>query len=135
VSPTVASPWQRSKTVRISYVNIFVKNLGVATEFYRDKLGLPLGFSSEEHGYASFAGGGIRLGVAVPGPDHGELVGRHTGIGLEVADLEAEHARLSDLGVRFAMPPTKQPWGGFMALIADPDGNVFYLDQVSATPG
>jgi predicted enzyme related to lactoylglutathione lyase len=28
------------------------------------------------------------------------------------------------------MPPTDQPWGGFMATFADPDGNVFYLDQL-----
>ncbi len=26
------------------------------------------------------------------------------------------------------MPPTKQPWGGYMALFADLDGNIFYLD-------
>jgi len=53
-------------------------------------------------------------------------------IGGAIDDLEAEHARLSGLGVRFTMPPTKQPWGGFMALVSDPDGNVFYLDQVAA---
>ena len=52
-------------------------------------------------------------------------------IAFAVDDLEAEHARLSALGVVFTMPPTRQPWGGFMALVADPDGNVFYLDQVS----
>ena len=28
------------------------------------------------------------------------------------------------------MPPEKQPWGGFMAMFLDPDGNSFYLDQV-----
>ena len=28
------------------------------------------------------------------------------------------------------MPPTQQPWGGFMAMFTDPDGNVFYLDQL-----
>jgi predicted enzyme related to lactoylglutathione lyase len=53
-------------------------------------------------------------------------------VGLAVSDLEATHARLSGLGVAFDMPPTRQPWGGFMALLADPDGNVFYLDEVSA---
>jgi len=26
-------------------------------------------------------------------------------------------------------------WGGFMALMEDPDGNVFYLDQISAAHG
>ncbi|MFM8643852.1 MAG: VOC family protein, partial [Actinomycetota bacterium] len=57
--------------------------------------------------------------------------GRHTGIGLVVADLDAEFARLTSLGVQFPMPPTRQPWGGVMALVADPDGNVFYVDQAA----
>ena len=121
--------------MQISYVNVFVADLEKATEFYRDKLGLHLQFSSPEHGYASFAAGSVRLGVALPGTDHAELVGRHTGVGFEVADFEAEYTRLSGLGVRFTMPPTRQPWGGFMAMISDADGNVFYLDQVSAAHG
>ena len=28
------------------------------------------------------------------------------------------------------MPPERQPWGGFMAMFRDPDGNTFYLDQL-----
>lgn len=121
--------------MQLAYVNVFVRELGHATEFYRDKLGLPLQFSSPEHGYASFSAGSVRLGIALPGPDHAQLVGRHTGVGLAVSDLEAECTRLSGLGVRFTMPPTRQPWGGFMAMISDPDGNLFYLDQVSAAHG
>jgi len=121
--------------MQISYVNVFVADLEKATEFYRDKLGLHLQFASPEHGYASFAAGSIRLGVALPGTDNAEFVGRHTGVGFEVADLEAEFTRLSGLGVRFTMQPTRQPWGGFMALISDADGNIFYLDQVSTAHG
>lgn len=118
--------------MRISYVNVFVTDLARAIGFYRDTLGLSLQYASPEHGYASFAAGPVRLGVALAGADQAALVGRHTGVGLEVADLEAEHARLAGLAVRFTMAPTRQPWGGFMAMIADTDGNVFYLDQVSA---
>ena len=121
--------------MQISYVNVFVRDLTEATKFYCNKLGLELQFSSSEHGYASFFAGGVRLGVALPGADQAQLVGRHTGVGFEVPDLEAEHARLSGLGVRFTMPPTRQPWGGFMAMISDADGNEFYLDQVSAAHG
>jgi predicted enzyme related to lactoylglutathione lyase len=121
--------------MQISYVNVFVSDLDKAIEFYRDKLGLQLQFSSPEHGYASFAAGSVRLGVALPGAYQAELVGRHTGVGFEVADIEAEHTRLSGLGVDFTIPPTRQPWGGFMAMISDLDGNVFYLDQVSAAHG
>jgi predicted enzyme related to lactoylglutathione lyase len=121
--------------MQIAYVNVFVSDLARAVQFYERSLGLSLQLSSPEHGYASFFAGGVRLGIAVPGPDQKELIGRHTGVGLEVADLEAEHARLSELGVNFTMPPTRQPWGVFMALVADPDGNVFYLDQISTAHG
>lgn len=118
--------------IQIAYVNVFVRDLTRAVEFYQGKLGLEVEHSAPEHGYASLAAGPVRLGLAVAGADQQDLVGRHTGVGLAVADLEAEHARLSSAGVAFTMPPTRQPWGGFMALAADPDGNVFYLDEVSA---
>ncbi|MBM3717916.1 MAG: VOC family protein [Actinobacteria bacterium] len=118
-------------TMQIGYVNVFVSDLERAISFYRDKLKLSLQFSSPDHGYASFSAGTVRLGIALPGADHANLLGRHTGIGLVVADLDAEFARLTSLGVQFPMPPTRQPWGGVMALVADPDGNVFYVDQAA----
>ena len=58
------------------------------------------------------------------------LLGRQTGFGFGVRDLEAVHKELASRGVEFTMAPTRQPWGGFMSMFADPDGNVFYLDQV-----
>jgi catechol 2,3-dioxygenase-like lactoylglutathione lyase family enzyme len=79
--------------MQISYVNVFVGDLARATEFYRDKPGLRLEFSAKEHGYASFSAGSVRLGMVSTGPDQAQLVGRHTGVGFDVADLEAEHAR------------------------------------------
>lgn len=118
--------------MRIAYVNVFVSDLDRAVAFYQATLNLELQHASAEHGYAALSAGAVRLGLAVPGPDDAALVGRHTGVGLAVVDLEAEHAQLVGLGVAFAMPPTRQPWGGFMALVADPDGNVFYLDEAGA---
>lgn len=118
--------------VHIAYVNVFVSDLDRAVAFYTEELGLELRHSSPEHGYASLSSGPVMLGLAVAGVDQQGLVGRHTGIGLAVSDLEAEHSRLSTRGVVFAMAPTRQPWGGFMALFEDPDGNVFYLDEVAA---
>lgn len=118
--------------MQIAYVNVFVSNLDRAIDFYRGKLGLELAHASPEHGYAALSTGPIRLGLAVVGPGQRQLLGRHTGIGFAVADLEAEHARLAERGVVFTMEPSRQPWGGFMALATDPDGNVFYLDEVAA---
>ena len=118
--------------MQIAHVNVFVSDLGRAVEFYEATLGLKLKYSAPEHGYASLSAASLRLGIAVPEADQRELIGRHTGVGLAVPDLKAEHVRLSGLGVRFTMPPTKQPWGDFMALVSDPEGNVFYLDQIAA---
>jgi predicted enzyme related to lactoylglutathione lyase len=115
----------------IGYANVFVSDIDRAVGFYRDKLGLKLNFADAEHGYASLQAGPISLGLALPA-DRPELVGGHTGIGLMVDDLVAEHARLVGLDVKFSMPPEHQPWGGFMALVDDPDGNVLYLDEPTA---
>lgn len=121
--------------MKIAYVNVFVSDLERSVGFYRDDLGLTLEFADAGHGYASFAAGDLRLGLAVPGEEDAGLVGRHTGVGFAVDDLEAAHARLAGLGVEFPTPPTRQPWGGFMAAFADPDGNLYYLDEVSAAHG
>jgi predicted enzyme related to lactoylglutathione lyase len=123
----------RVMDARIWYVNVFTTDLKRAVGFYRDVLGLPLRFEDEKFGYASFGVGGVGLGIARVEPDAAEsrgLVGRHTGVGFGVPDLGAAHRALAAQGVRFTMPPTKQPWGGTMATFVDPDGNVFYLDQL-----
>lgn len=121
--------------MQITYVNVFVSDLERSIDFFESLLGFERKLVTEEHGYASFASGPVSLGLAVAGPDQSELVGRHTGVGIAVKDLESEHRRLAGRGVAFPMPPTRQPWGGFMALMADPDGNVFYLDEVEAMHG
>ena len=117
--------------IEIAYVNVFVTDLERALGFYTDLLGFKKLMADTDHGYASLQAGPITLGLAQVG-EQPALIGRHTGVGLAVDDLEAEYARLAKAGVRFASPPERQPWGGFMALVEDPDGNVLYLDEVSA---
>lgn len=117
-------------TMRIGYANLYVSDLERAMAFYGDLLGLELQHADREFGYASYAAGAIRLGLAAVGTAQADLYGRHSGIGFCVDDLAAEHQRLAAAGVAFPMLPQKQPWGGFMALMADPDGNVHYLDEV-----
>jgi catechol 2,3-dioxygenase-like lactoylglutathione lyase family enzyme len=120
--------------MQIAYVNVYVTDLDRSLEFFERTLGLPRQFADPRFGYASFDAGPIRLGIARVDPEDEAtrgLVGRQTGVGFAVADLVARHQELAAKGVAFPMPPAKQPWGGFMGLFADPDGNLFYLDQVA----
>jgi predicted enzyme related to lactoylglutathione lyase len=112
--------------MKIGYTNIFVSSIEKSIPFFRDILGLTLNQSDPGHGYASFNAGPISFGVAQT--DDASLVGRHTGIGFMVEDIDSAYGQLKEKGVQFEMAPTKQPWGGTLALFTDPDHNVFYLD-------
>ena len=111
---------------------IFVNNLDQATVFYRDTLGIPV------HKHGSF---GLELFTEPPHlgvhpavhPDAKALVGRHTGLTLYVPGLLHFCGMLHERGVRFVSEPTQMSWG-IMAMIADPEGNIFALWENSA-PG
>ena len=121
--------------MQLAYVNVYVTNLERSVEFFEKTLGLGLQFAEKKFGYASFDAGPVRMGLAQIDPEDEDtraLVGRQTGVGFGVRDLVESHARLEAAGVAFPMKPARQPWGGFMAMFADPDRNVFYLDQVDA---
>jgi lactoylglutathione lyase len=106
-------------------VAVFVTDIERAKIFYRDDLGLAL--SKEGSFGAEFEDSGVRLGVhPAVHPDAQALVGRHTGITFRVSGLLEYCERLHERGVRFLAEPTRQSFG-VMAMIADPDGNVFAL--------
>jgi predicted enzyme related to lactoylglutathione lyase len=115
----------------IGYVNVFVTDFERAVRFYRDQIGLEVNSEDADFGYASFATRGASFAIAAVSPDsdQADLAGRHTGIGWIVDSVDEAYKVLSERGVSFSSPPTKQPWGGYMAMMEDPDGNVFYLDQ------
>jgi catechol 2,3-dioxygenase-like lactoylglutathione lyase family enzyme len=83
--------------MEIGYVNVFVSDLNRAVEFYKQKPGLVLEYSDHKYGYASFFAAPVRLGLAVAGDDQQELIGRHTGVGLAVTDLNLEDVDLEIL--------------------------------------
>lgn len=119
--------------LQVAYANVYVTNIERAVTFYQDVLGLTLRRRDDGFGYAQFDGGPISLGVPVVKPDADnftELVGGHTGIAFGTEEIDLVFEELKQKEVRFPMEPADQPWGGRLALFADPDGNVFYLDQI-----
>ena len=120
--------------IHVSYANIYVSDLGRAVDFYHGLIGLPIILRADNFSYARLDAGPIYIGLAAVDRDaenFSELIGRHTGIGFAVPDIDVAYKELSAKGVHFTMVPSDQHWGGRLALFADPDGNVFYLDRVA----
>ena len=51
---------------------------------------------------------------------------------LGVDDIHSLHRRLTQQGVEFIRPPEKEGWGGWVATLKDPDGNIVQLLQFPA---
>ena len=115
--------------IKIDYVIVGVKSFDTAIPFYRDTMGFELLFCEPEFHFASFRVGALTFSLAEGAEETHGAGDRNTGIGFVVPDLDAAHAELSGKGVQFSMGPGKMPWGGYMAMFKDPDGNEFYLNQ------
>ncbi len=102
-------------------------------DFYLDVLGLPP--RTQRDDFVSFDWGAShtrapRLTITV----HSHVEGRardplRVMVNLEVADIAAVHARLVEHGVRFLRPPEREHFGGWVATLEDPDGNLVQLLQ------
>lgn len=104
---------------------VFVSDLETAKTFYKEQLKLPL--VQEAMTMLEFFPGGTSLGVAAALTDEAKaLVGRHTGITLRVSEIDTLCSELTEAGVTFAEPLEHSPWGK-MAVVQDPDGNLFAL--------
>ncbi|MDZ7685307.1 MAG: hypothetical protein U5O39_10170 [Gammaproteobacteria bacterium] len=73
-------------TFKLYAIRVFSTRWNDSLAFYRDRVGLPLAFESEEQGWAQCDLGGVYLGA-----------------------------------------PERQPWGGVLAHLKDPDGNIVTL--------
>jgi lactoylglutathione lyase len=117
--------------VKLSQVRMLVDDVAACFRFYRDVLGLERSFGEEGEDYASFRAGdgtvalyrrsgqGDVVGLRLPG-DSALLV-------LEVDDVDAEARRLSEHVIE---GPVSQPaWGGRVAYLRDPEGNLIELFQ------
>ena len=117
----------------ISHVHsiaIFVHDLAGAMSFYRDTLGLPVSKEGSFGGEFFIQPTHIGIHPAVH-PESKALVGRHTGVTFYVPGLLHLAGELHDRGVTFVTEPTQMGWG-VMAMIADPEGNVFQVREFAA---
>ena len=120
---------EKGRLTRVWVVNIRVRSMAKAIEFYRDVVGWPVQLHSREYGWVELGPtkestmislvevGGDELEVFVK---EGE---RSSGITFDTDDLDALCARLKKQGVKIIVEPTVMPWKGRMAAFVDPDGN------------
>ena len=118
--------------MKFSQVRLLVEDFGEAFRFYRDELGLQTGFGAEDDPpYASFAAGEATVAIFERrGQEESVQLlppGDSTLLVLEVDDVDAEVARLGD---RVEGPAVdRSDWGGRVAYVRDPSGNLIELFQ------
>lgn len=113
----------------VAAVRVFTRDLDAARRFYREVLGLPELSSTST--WAVYQAGPVQLIAETDQPDDGEepAAGRFTGFSFAVDDAAHVCEVLAGHGVVVVGPPETQPWGGTLAHVADPDGNVLTLVQ------
>jgi lactoylglutathione lyase len=121
--------------MRVSQVRLLVDDFGAAFRFYRDSLGLTAASGDEASGYASFDTGTGFVAI-FERTGQGNVVelrppGDSTLTVLEVDDVDAVVERLRE---HVAADPVDKPeWGGRVAYLRDPSGNLLELFQVLQT--
>jgi lactoylglutathione lyase len=117
--------------MKFSQVRLLVDDFGAAFRFYRDTLGFDVSFGDESSGYASFTAGEGTVAIFERTDQAGVIELRPPGDStltvLEVDDVDALVERWREHVVRAAVD---QPgWGGRVAYLRDPSGNLIELFQ------
>jgi catechol 2,3-dioxygenase-like lactoylglutathione lyase family enzyme len=117
--------------LKLSQVRLLVEDVPACFGFYRDVLGLETTFGDASHGYASFRAGDGTIAI-FDRTEQGETAelrapGDSALVVLEVDDVDACLARLGSPAV--AGPVDRPQWGGRVAYLRDPDGNLLELFQ------
>ena len=110
-------------------ITLWTDDLERMFSFYYDTMRLPL--HSRHDDFIAFELGEVRFNIGL----HSKVSGAsddpyrvmpHLG----VDDIQSEYRRLSAQGVEFIRPPEQEHWGGWVATLMDPDGNILQLLQL-----
>ena len=115
------------KMLNLNSVMIGTKQLKVLAAFYEKVLGKPAEMVDEENGFYGWAAGASYFSIL----DHSEMVGSKKDPGrvmlnFETTQVNEEFERIKALGGKVISEPYEMG-GGWIATLADPDGNYFQL--------
>ncbi len=122
------------------HVGLFVENVEMMVQFYRDILGFETDWDGGSFASFKVKDGGLfmfdrkKFAEDMHQPyvsPRGFNITMEIGIGVPTkADVDTEYARLVALGVHSIAEPKTEPWGQRNFWIADPEGN--YIEVGSA---
>ena len=110
--------------MRLAYAIVFVSDMEASVAFYRDTVGLPLRFESPH--WTEFATEGATL--ALHAAEKGDVPAGSCRPGLQVPDLDAFHAGMTQAGVACVEAP-RETFGARIAQYRGPDGLAFSVSQ------
>lgn len=120
---------------------LFVRDLARCVAFYRDTLGLEVTESTPE--LASFHMNNVYFllmevsaaahMISEEALDLKAAGGPRVLLAAGVEDVDAAYETLKAKGVTLLRPPTNQPWGLRTAYFADPEGNLWEINQSIAS--
>ncbi|OLD13226.1 MAG: hypothetical protein AUI93_01525 [Crenarchaeota archaeon 13_1_40CM_3_52_10] len=112
---------------QIDYVMVGVSNMDQSVGFYKDTLGMPLKYKTNE--WTEFQTGATTLALHLSKPSiasapaQREMIAGTSTIGFTVTDLEKTYHELKAKNVRFVMEPKMREEEGIkLAVCLDPDG-------------
>ncbi len=118
----------------ISAITLFVDDLEVSKQFYRDVFDSELKFEDEDSAVFAFGGTLVNLlrtsaaeeliGPATVAPRD---AGSRLQFTLDVDDVDAMCTELERRGVRLINGPMDRPWGVRTACFADPGGHIWEI--------
>ncbi len=113
--------------LNLNTIMIGTKQPKVLAAFYEKVLGKPAEMVDDENGFFGWQAGTVYLAVL----DHSEMVGRTKDPGrvmlnFETQQVKEEFERIKALGGTVIHEPYEMG-GGWIATLADPDGNYFQL--------
>jgi len=113
--------------LNLNSVMIGTRQAPAMVDFYQKLLGKPAEMSDQENGFWGWQVGSTYLSIL----DHSEMTGptKDPGrviINFETTEVKEEFERIKDLGAVIVKAPYEMG-GGWIATLADPDGNYFQL--------
>lgn len=110
--------------LHFSHIHLTVSDLERSTEFYRDKLGLHVGFVGDQ--MIEFDEAKLILD---PTEGDGSVGGATTTLGFRTDDADGFFELLSSRGVHLPEHPQDRSWGVRNFYLRDPDGYVIEIEQ------